>query len=62
MATNTNHRPRMKRRAPALAMLAALRWVALIFGCSRRERAHRFLAILLPPKTHRDGDDSRDLS
>jgi hypothetical protein len=35
-------------RVPANVVLAALRWVVWVLWCSRRERARRFLALLLP--------------
>lgn len=38
---------------PALAVLAVLRWVALLFLCSRGERARRFLTLVLPSQSGR---------
>lgn len=49
----TTHLPPAEPEMPALAVLAALRWVALLFLCSRRERARRFLALVLPSQTRR---------
>ena len=63
MSMRTNQAPATKSGTAAPTMLlAALRCVALILGRSRRERARRVLALLLPPKTHRHCDDSSDLS
>ncbi|MGO4591595.1 hypothetical protein [Paenarthrobacter sp. 2TAF44] len=40
------------QHTPGAAVLNALRWVAVILGCGRRERARRLLALVLPRESH----------
>lgn len=40
--------PATRSRPPALTVFAAIRWIGLFAQCSRRQRARRFLALILP--------------
>jgi hypothetical protein len=55
MTVSSRHRPVIPHASPALSVLIALHWVAVILGCSRRERARRFLALVLPKETDQVG-------
>jgi hypothetical protein len=59
MKVSSRQRSVIQSNAPALTVLTALRWVAVIFGCSRRERARRFLALVLPQESHLEGQNSK---
>lgn len=54
MSMSTRPRPDTQH-TPAVTVLSALRWVAVVLGCSRRERARRFLALVLPPERYLEG-------
>jgi hypothetical protein len=44
---------------PAVTVLSALRWVAVILAYGRRERARRFLELVLPRERHLEEGNTR---
>lgn len=49
---------RINQHTLAVTVPTALGGVAVVLGCSRRERARRFLALVLPPERHLEGSNT----